>query len=112
MTRATAAEIAAMVASDFETNVAAEAAGAGFAEVLTLIFSMKESLYKALYPVTRRAFEARDCTLETIDPATKRFVLRLAQPFAAGFGDRFAGAWDLADGAARAGVLLPSHVAG
>ena len=107
MSREIAAEIAQIVAGEAETWRVAEAAGLDAAEALTLVFSMKESLFKALFPASRRHFDYLDCEVVRLDPGKRRFVLRFSPAFAAVFGAaEFAGRYELADGAARTGVLV------
>jgi 4'-phosphopantetheinyl transferase EntD len=50
------------------------------AEVLTLVFSAKESLYKCLYSEVERWFGFHDARIEEIDGAAGTFVARLLVP--------------------------------
>ncbi|MFT4047574.1 MAG: 4'-phosphopantetheinyl transferase superfamily protein [Solimonas sp.] len=51
--------------------------GDSTAAFVTLLFSAKESLYKALYPSVRRYFDFLDAEVTGIDPAARRIALRL-----------------------------------
>jgi len=106
MDRDAAAEVAHLVATDAELRVAQSAALDPLA-ALTLVFSAKESLYKALYPARRVAFDHLDCAFSQVDAQTGRFSIRLAAPFdaAAGAAD-FAGRWERIDGDVHTGVLV------
>ncbi|WP_051235216.1 4'-phosphopantetheinyl transferase superfamily protein [Marinimicrobium agarilyticum] len=44
---------------------------------LTLFFSAKESLFKALYPQTRAAFDFREAEITVLNQSTKTFTIRL-----------------------------------
>jgi len=78
-----------------------------FREAQTLVFSAKESLFKALFPPTRRRFDYLDCALVSLDPQARRFVLRFRPPFDMGFGAaEFEGRFELADGEVLTGVLI------
>ena len=46
-------------------------------EVLTVVFSAKETVYKCLYPEVGRYFGFHDARVEVIDPARDVFVVRL-----------------------------------
>lgn len=46
-------------------------------ELLTIVFSAKESLYKALYPQVQRFFGFDDAAVTSILPDTQQFTLRL-----------------------------------
>lgn len=48
-------------------------------ELVTLVFSAKESLYKGAYPVVGRFFDFSAARVLSIDPAHCRIVLRLAE---------------------------------
>lgn len=59
-------------------------------ELLTLLFSAKESFYKALYPHVGRYFDFLDAHAEAFDPDRGRIVLRLLTSLGAGFDEGFA----------------------
>jgi len=48
-------------------------------EILTLIFSAKESLYKALHPHVGRYFDFKAAAINKIDVITKRFTIELVE---------------------------------
>jgi enterobactin synthetase component D len=103
-----AAEVARLVALDDETRLVRLAAGITAVEALTLVFSAKESLFKALYPPTRRHFDYLDCEIVRLDPEARRFAVRLRMPLDAVFGgSNFGGRYELIGGEVRTGVLLP-----
>jgi enterobactin synthetase component D len=107
MSREAAAEVARLVALDDETRRVARAASLDPLEALTLVFSTKESLFKALYPPMRRHFEYLDCEVVRLDPRARRAFLRFKPPFDAVFGaGEFSGRYALANGDVATGVLL------
>ncbi len=100
-------EVARLVASEDETQRAARAAGLNRPESLTLLFSAKESLFKALYPLSRRHFDYLDCEVVRIDPGRRLFAIRMRTPFDAAFGAAvFMGHYELTNGEVRTGVLV------
>ncbi|MFZ4833997.1 4'-phosphopantetheinyl transferase family protein [Rouxiella sp. Mn2063] len=52
------------------------------AEILTLIFSAKESLYKALHPHVGRYFDFKAAAINKIDIITNRFTIELVEELA------------------------------
>ncbi len=113
MSREAADEVAPLVASEDETRRAAQAAGLNWLESLTLIFSAKESLFKALYPPSRRHFDHLDCEVVRIDPGGRRFAIRMRPPFDAAFGAAvFMGRYELTNGEVRTGVLVSERPPG
>ncbi len=110
ISREAADEVARLVASEDERRRVAEAAGLNWLESLTVIFSAKESLFKALYPLTRRHFDYLDCAVVRLDSRKRRFAIRLAAPFEAEFGAaEFVGRYELIDGVVWTGVLVPQR---
>lgn len=81
----------------------------GWREFITLAFSAKESLYKCLNPVTGVFFEFADAEIASVDPSTRRMVLRLTRSLDAEFvrGTELGSSFSLADGHARTAVELP-----
>ena len=59
--------------------------GLPFATALTLAFSIKESLYKALFPLLRQAMDFRAAEITALYPATGQVRLRLTDAFASDF---------------------------
>ncbi len=49
-------------------------------ELLTLIFSAKESLYKALYPTVKKFFGFEAAAVTSLDPVKKIFIIELLIP--------------------------------
>jgi 4'-phosphopantetheinyl transferase EntD len=73
-----------------------------------LLFSAKEAVYKAWYPLAERWLGFEDAVL-TIDPARRRFAARLLVPGPAVAGTRlsgFDGRWLLEDGLVLTAVAL------
>jgi len=105
MTPGAAAEVEGLVASGEELRIA-RSAGLDPLAALTLAFSAKESLYKALYPARRRRFDYLDCALVGVDAPARRFSIRLAAPFGDASGAPFAGRYQLTGGEIRTGVLV------
>ncbi|CAI0852060.1 phosphopantetheinyltransferase component of enterobactin synthase multienzyme complex [Serratia rubidaea] len=85
-------EIAEMLASHAEAQYIARLPLAR-EWVLTLLFSAKESLFKALYPALQRDFDFMAAELAALAPAERRFTLRLTVTLSAHFkaGDCFDG---------------------
>jgi enterobactin synthetase component D len=103
-----AAEVARLVASEDETRRVRQAADLTAAEALTLVFSAKESLYKALFPPTRQRFDYLDCEIVRVDPKERRFVACFGPPFDMALGRAdFDGRYELIGGEVRTGVLVP-----
>lgn len=71
--------------------------GLPFATALTLAFSIKESLYKALFPLLRQAMDFRAAEITALFPATGQVQLRLTDSFASDFpaGRAFTGQVEL-----------------
>jgi enterobactin synthetase component D len=65
-----------IVAND-ELDALACATGWGTARLVTLVFSAKETLFKALFPTVRRYFDFRDARVVSVDPAMLRYEVRL-----------------------------------
>lgn len=57
-------------------------------ELLTLIFSAKESLYKALYPQVKKFFGFEDAAVTEIDLDNGRFVINLLSDLNLNFGPK------------------------
>lgn len=76
-----------------------------------LLFSMKESVYKAWFPLTRRWLDFEDAVV-SLDPSTDRFEVRLLVPGAWVAGREvttFTGRWRIEHGlVVTAAVHLPS----
>ncbi len=107
MSRAAAGEVARLVASEDETERVARATSLNQPETLTLLFSAKESLFKALFPLSRRHFDYLDCEVVRVDPGGRRFAISMRKPFDATFGaPEFIGSYELTGGDIRTGVLL------
>jgi enterobactin synthetase component D len=108
MSREAADEVAPFVASGDETRRVAQMASLDPLETMTFLFSAKESLFKALYPPTRRHFDYLDCEVVRLDPRARAFSIRFKPPFDAVFGaGEFSGRYALADGDVQTGVLVP-----
>ncbi|MGK3141514.1 4'-phosphopantetheinyl transferase family protein [Pantoea sp. C2G6] len=56
-----------------------------FSAAATLLFSLKESLYKALWPRLHQPMEFHQAELVSVDTAQQRAILRLTQPFRADY---------------------------
>jgi enterobactin synthetase component D len=108
MSEEAAAEVAGLVASEDETRRVAELASLARPAALTLVFSAKESLFKALYPPTRRPFDYLDCEIARLDSRERRFVVRLSTPFDVFGAAEYAGRYEFANGEVRTGFLVAS----
>jgi 4'-phosphopantetheinyl transferase EntD len=79
-----------------------------------LLFSAKESVYKAWFPVARRWLGFEDATL-TIDPAARTFTARFLVPGPELGGARlegFSGRWRVADGLVVTAIAVEAGGAG
>ncbi|WP_326596668.1 4'-phosphopantetheinyl transferase family protein [Streptomyces sp. NBC_01803] len=79
----------------------------------TVLFSAKETVYKAFNPLTGRWLGFRDARL-SFDPATRTFRARLLQPGPVVDGVRineFAGRWSVGEGLALTAIALPATAA-
>jgi 4'-phosphopantetheinyl transferase EntD len=71
-----------------------------------LLFSAKESVYKAWYPLARRWLDFQEASL-TVDPDAGTFAARLLVP-APEFPDGLAGRWLVADGLVVTAIAEPA----
>ncbi len=110
MSEQAAAEIAGLVASEEETRFVAEALRLARLETLTLVFSIKESVFKALFPPTRRHFDYLDCAVVGVDPDERRFAVRFRPPFDAAYDvQEVPGRYELSDGEVWTGAFVPAR---
>lgn len=72
-----AMRIAHYIATEDELSAAMSAGGIGPGLALTIVFSAKETLFKALYPHVGRYFDFSAARLERIDPGDGCFQVRL-----------------------------------
>lgn len=80
----TAEQMHSVIVSPAEKQTLLES-GLPFATALTLAFSVKESLYKALFPLLRQAMDFRAAEITALHPATGQVQLRLTDSFASDF---------------------------
>lgn len=73
-----------MIAVDGELATLASHTGWCPSDVLTLVFSAKESVYKCLYPRVRRYFGFHCARIEHVDPGRGVFVARLEEALGVG----------------------------
>lgn len=76
-----AESIASTIVSPIETDLLATG-GWSYAHAMTLAFSAKESVFKALYPEVRAYFDFDEVVLQALDWNRGRFSLRLNQSVA------------------------------
>jgi enterobactin synthetase component D len=76
----TARRVRSIVASRDEIAAARERASADDSLTVTLVFSIKESLFKCLYPLVGRRFGYGDARVTALDTAAGRFRVRLTVP--------------------------------
>jgi len=79
MSASVARSVASQIASPVETTYLEEQP-APFEAMLTLLFSAKESLYKALYPSVRRYFDFLDVQAIELNARAGHVVLRVINP--------------------------------
>ena len=107
MSEQVAADIAGLIASDEESVLVTETLRLARLETLTLVFSIKESVFKALYPPTRRHFDYLDCAVVGLDPDGRRFAVRFRPPFDVAYGVReVTGRYEFSDGYVRTGAFV------
>ena len=58
---------------------------------LTFIFSAKESIYKALYPIVKNQFYFQDARIEAIDVANTSFIYSLCTDLGGEFSKGYKG---------------------
>ena len=78
-----------------------------------LLFSAKESVYKAWFPIAERWLGFEDATV-TIDPGAGAFSARLLVPGPAFQGSElssFSGRWAVADGVILTAIAVPTKIA-
>ena len=85
MSESTAQETATLLMNEQEQQLL-RTLPVSFSAAATLLFSLKESLYKALWPQLRQPMDFLDAALVSVDFAQQRATLRLTQHF----GERFA----------------------
>ncbi len=77
-----------------------------------LLFSIKESVYKAWFPLAERWLGFEDAAV-TIDPVARTFSARLLVPGPVVAGAEltgFSGRWNVADGVILAAIAAPANV--
>lgn len=79
---ALALEIAGTVAADWERAALLEATGWSLAEVMTLLFSATETIFKCLYGYVHRYFDFRNVAIDAIEEAGQ-FHAQLLVPLSA-----------------------------
>lgn len=79
---------------------------------VTLVFSAKESLFKALYPQVGRYFDFQDAELIRLEPDRQEFELVLRQPLTERLpaGSRFVGHWQQWQQRLLTGILVKGPV--
>ena len=82
--QARAREIADSILTETDRSLEKELSGISFEYYLTLIFSLKESLYKALYPRTKKFMDFHDAEITALDGYDAR--MRLNRPVSADLG--------------------------
>lgn len=90
--RARAEELWGAIVSEVECDLLRDQPQA-FNQLLTLVFSAKESLFKALYPQVRSYFDFLDARVVVMDPQQQTFELELLKPLTphCPVGRRFSG---------------------
>ena len=82
--QARAREIADSILTETDRSLEKELSGISFEYYLTLIFSLKESLYKALYPRAKKFMDFHDAEITALDGYDAR--MRLNRPVSADLG--------------------------
>lgn len=90
---ATAADIAAQIATPDELTSLARSTALAPEMIVTLVFSAKESLFKCLHPIARRWFGFLDARVVALDMAAHSFTIELLATISIEFArrSRFAG---------------------
>jgi enterobactin synthetase component D len=106
---AVAGEVAPTIVGDVEQRLL-RALPLPLAQGLTLAFSAKESLYKALYPQVGRFFDFSAAELIAVDLERQAFVLRLAEDWARAWpaGSRIEGGFEPIAGGLMTRIEIPA----
>ena len=99
-----------MVASDRELHLAMGALDTDLPTALTVLFSVKESVFKALHGIVGRYFDYHAATVDRLEAGSRGFEVQLAH----GLGDslhegtRLAGRFLIEAPLVHTGLMLPS----
>jgi enterobactin synthetase component D len=107
-----ASRVAGRVATGLELRAAIESARIDRDTAVTLLFSAKESLFKALYSRVRRTFDFLDARVETIGHGSSgclRARLCVTLGPRARQGATFAGRFEIRDGYVHTGIVIPAR---
>jgi enterobactin synthetase component D len=105
-----ASRVARRVATRREIEAAMEDAGVDREAAVTVLFSAKESLFKALYPRVRRPFDFLDAHVRVIgDGSSGEVCARLLVTLGARMrhGAVFVGRFEIRDGFVHTGIVIP-----
>ena len=105
-----ASGLSAQLANPGEVEAITEATGFSFGRALTLIFSAKETIFKALYPEVRRYFGFHDAALVAADVARGEFTATLLTTLTPGFveGARLVGRFEQDERLVCTGMVVPA----
>jgi enterobactin synthetase component D len=80
-------------------------------EAMTLVFSAKESVFKCLHPLVRRAFDFQDVRFVSIDAAAGTFLVRVVKTLSEEFpsGTPLEGRFSLDGHWVHTGMCLTAH---
>ena len=80
-------------------------------ELLSVIFSAKESTYKCLYPLVQKTFDFHDVEIISLSRSTGHFnaILRTYLNYEFSQGCEIAGQFDITNGLAHTAVVLLNH---
>ena len=106
-----ASRVARRVATRLELQAAMVHALVDRETAVTMLFSAKESLFKALYPRVRRTFDFLDAHAEAIGDGSSgclRACLRVTLGARARQGATFEGRFEIGDGYVHTGIVIPA----
>jgi enterobactin synthetase component D len=106
-----ASRVAGRVATRLELEAAIDQAPVDRETAVTLLFSAKESLFKALYSRVRRSFDFLDARVEAIGDGSSGCVrarLLVTLDPRARQGATFEGRFEIADGYVHTGIVIPT----
>jgi len=102
-----AQRVRSIVASRDEIAALRERAHADDSVAVTLVFSIKESLFKCLYPLVGHRFGYGDAHVTELDTTARRFRVRLAVPLGAfPRGAEWEGRFEIRGALVHTGLLL------
>lgn len=110
MDAAIAAEVRATIGTEREIALARTGLNLDGPSAVTLVFSVKESLFKCLYPIVGRTFDYLDAEVIAVDEGSRRCRARIGVGLGAGIEAGFSldARFEIDDRFVHTGVFLPA----